>query len=91
MDDYSHLRKARSEDEEETLINEQTAPKGGEECLRQMKYISELITKVTFSQSQSNLLIYYYIGRHHLLKIRVYLFDCILICFRRTLSIYCRS
>lgn len=44
MDDYSHLRKARSEDEEESLINEQTAPKGGEECLRQMKEISELIT-----------------------------------------------
>ena len=36
MDDFSHLRKA----EEESLIDERnTAPRGGEECLRQMKEI----------------------------------------------------
>jgi len=60
MDDYSHLRKARSEDEEESLIDERTAPKGGEECLRQMKEISALIERVTFSQSieSFNLLLY---------------------------------
>lgn len=44
MDDHRHLRKAGSEDEEESLINEQTAPRNGEECLREMKEISELIT-----------------------------------------------
>jgi hypothetical protein len=58
MDDYSHLRKAHSEDEEESLIQEQTVPNAGaEECLKLMKEISDLISRVTFSHS--NLLIYY--------------------------------
>lgn len=48
MNDYSHLRKAGSEDDEVSLIEEPTAQAGGApECLEKMKEISELISKVT--------------------------------------------
>lgn len=77
MEDYTHLRKAHKDNEKEALLGAELSPTEAKECLDTMKDISALIEKVTSSNKPRIFLIYYYIGSHYLLEIRVYLFDWI--------------
>jgi hypothetical protein len=44
MDDYSFIKKAQDDNEHQSLINREDNPSaGGEECLKEMKEISQLI------------------------------------------------
>lgn len=89
MDDYTHLRKAHKDEEKEALLSTELSPTEAKECLDNMKEISALIEKVTFPNLSPDLLIYYYIGRHYLLKIGVYLFSWIHCCIRSSLGLDC--
>ena len=54
-----------------------------------MKHISGLIARVSHDLDLWNLLINYYIGRHYLPKIGIYLFDWIHPLVRRSFSLHC--
>ena len=87
MDDASNLSKS---DESTSLINEDPERKDPEALLTRMKYISDLITKVSASfYSNTDLLIYYYIGSYNLLKIGVYLFIYLCYLVRSTPRLHC--
>lgn len=87
MNDHSHLKRAHKDDEAKEALLEPSAI-GSLECLNEMKHISALIEKVTLIR-YPDLLNYYYIGRHYILKIRVYLFDNLHYIVRSPVGWYC--
>ena len=90
MDDFRHLRKAHKDDEKESLLGDELSPVEAKECLDTMKEIAALIERVC-GHYQFGLLIYYCIGSHYILEIRVSLPHLLYYWFRCALSTHRRK